>query len=174
MQRDLLQLHALNSEYLFRGLIKLFNADLVCDVGSFDGAHALLFARSGAHVVALEANPINAEALSVDSNVAEAGIETLHLAAWNSNQDIAFNVLDTAPGDLHNWAKMSSIRTRADSKVDSKRVMIKAVRLDSLVSARTIPAPSSVGLWIDVEGVGYEVLEGMSGIRNIVSVIFLI
>lgn len=172
MVRDLSQLPVLNSEYLFRRLIALFDTDLVCDVGAFDGAHALRFVRPGTCVVALEANPLNADALSADRNVADAGIETYHMAAWNKDGDITFNVVDAPTGDAHEWRKqISSIRARLYPEFDSEQVTIRAVRLDSFVSGRRTSAPSSIALWIDVEGVAYEVLEGISGICDFVSVI---
>jgi precorrin-6B methylase 2 len=49
----------LNTARLFERLLPLLDADLVCDVGSMDGAETLRFARAvpQASVFAFEANP---------------------------------------------------------------------------------------------------------------------
>ena len=97
---DLPQPPVVNSAWLFRRLLDLYGANLVCDVGSFDGTHALTFTRPGTRVVALEANPKNAETLANNSRVADAGIDVFHVAAWNKDEDITFNVIGLLDGDF--------------------------------------------------------------------------
>lgn len=172
--RDRPRLPVVNSKYLFQRLIDLYQADLLRDVGSFDCAHALMFARPGMKVVALEANPGCAESMANDPAVGDAEIEVLALAAWNKDEETTFNVIEFSADGAPAWKnKLSSIRVRADNSYTSYEVKVRAVRLDSVVSGRIAPAPSSIALWIDVEGVGYEVLEGIAGIRDVVSVIHI-
>ena len=173
-QHDPLQLPVVNSELLFQNLCKLYKADLICDVGSFDGAQALHFCGSNARVVALEANPFNAGLLATNMRVANAGIDVFHLAAWNSDEEISFNVLNVphaASGYRRN--KMSSIRSRSGGKFDSQNVTVQATRLDSFVASLDTETPGSIALWIDVEGVGFEVVEGIREIYENVCVIHI-
>ena len=48
-------------------------------------------------------------------------------------------------------------------------VAVAAVRLDGVLAAETGP----LALWIDVEGAGYEVIEGIAGLRERICVINL-
>jgi hypothetical protein len=52
----------------------------------------------------------------------------------------------------------------------STPVEIEAVRLDKFVDSLS-PVPESIALWIDVEGAAYEVLKGVSGIKNRIDLI---
>ena len=174
MNREPPQLAVVNTEYLFQRMVRLYGANLVCDVGSFDGAHALRFARPDTRVVALEASPMNAQSLASNSAIAAAEIDVFHVAAWSDDGDVTFNVIDPKSGIAHGWyEKISSIRSRLDPSFDSHQVTVKAVRLDSFVADMNHSTPSSIALWIDVEGAGYDVLEGISGIRDAVSVIHI-
>jgi hypothetical protein len=62
---------------------------------------------------------------------------------------------------------ISSIRERTpDNRFASETVPVRAVRLDSFLTDVLTSSTSTIALWIDVEGAGYEVLEGMDGIRD--------
>ena len=173
-QNDPLQLPVVNAKFLFRVLCNLYKANLICDVGSFDGAHALSFCKSGVRVVALEANPFNAESLAENVEVANAGIDVFHLAAWNKNENTTFNVIDVPNSASDDWRNMiGSIRTRTDREFGSRKVTVQATRLDTFIANLDIERPGSIALWIDVEGVGFEVLEGIRGIHERVCVIHI-
>jgi FkbM family methyltransferase len=156
-----------NSEFLFRSLAKHFGAEVICDVGAFDCFHSKRFRATGAKVIALEANPVNFDVLARDASLAAAGIELFNYAAWNRDEEITFNVVDATARDAE-WRRMiSSIRERTpDNRFASETVPVRAVRLDSFLTDVLTSSTSTIALWIDVEGVGYEVLEGMDGIRD--------
>lgn len=170
--RDRPRLPVVNSKYLFQRLIDLYQADLLCDVGSFDGTHALMFARPGMKVVALEANPQAADAMANDRRLTDAGIEVHHAAAWNDDEQVPFNIISVPDGEAHAWrSEISSIRPRAAQRFDHRPVTVQGTRLDSFVSNLKFPTPTSIALWIDVEGVGFEALEGIHGIHKDVCVV---
>ena len=159
-----------NSEYLFRALSNLFRASLVLDVGSYDGANALRFCRPNRMVIALEANPANAESLASSPTIAAAGIDVHHCAAWKEDGTVSFNLVEVPEADdWHN--KISSTRPRNDYDFPTRVVTVEAKRLDSLVDDLVGERPESIALWIDVEGAAYEVLQGIHGIVDVVCAI---
>ena len=50
------------------------------------------------------------------------------------------------------------------------KIEVESVRLDTFIQGLD-PVPESVALWIDVEGGAYEVLEGISHVRNRIKLI---
>lgn len=160
-------LPVVNSEFLFRSLAKHLGAEVICDVGAFDCFHSRRFRAMGAKVIALEANPVNFDALARDASLAAAGIELFNYAAWNRDEEITFNVIDATARDVA-WRKMiSSIRERApDTNYASQPVRVRGVRLDSFLTDVLAGPAHAIALWIDVEGAAYEVLEGIAGIRD--------
>ncbi len=160
-------LPTVNSEFLFRSLAKHLGAEVICDVGAFDCFHSKRFKATGARVIALEANPVNFDALARDAGLAAAGIELFNYAAWNRDEDLTFNVVDATARDA-GWRNMiSSIRERtADYRFPSRPVRVRGVRLDTLLSDVLAEPTRTIALWIDVEGAAYEVLEGIDGIRD--------
>jgi len=168
-----LKLPVVNSEYLFRSLATLFGADLICDVGAYDCFHSKRFRSLGVRVAALEANPRNFAAITADSSVREAGIEVFHLAATNRDGVTEFNLVNAPVGEELGWlGPISSIRPRADDyRFESEAIAVPATRLDTFVLEKLQLEPSTIALWVDVEGCGYEALEGIEGIRDRVCVV---
>jgi FkbM family methyltransferase len=165
----------LDPKRLFLRLLRALQPDMVCDVGSMDGADALNFRRllPRARILAFEANPHNALLLQNDPRLSAARIEVVQLAAWNTRQELAFFVeasLSADAGEQTMRRGISSTRPRQDHHPGTSRVVVPAVRLDAFIG-RLEPPPSRLALWIDVEGGAYEVLEGIAGIRSQVHLI---
>lgn len=166
-------LAVVDSEFLFRVLNQHLDVLLICDVGSFDGAHALRFVRDGVKIEALEANPRNAETLAQNPDVAAAGISVHHLAAWKETRSLTFNVVNVGTGRDDDWQnKIGSLLDRSDYSFETEQVEVAAIRLDEFVT-KEHPGDDRVALWIDVEGVGYEVIQGIAGIRSRVVVVHI-
>jgi FkbM family methyltransferase len=156
-----------SSEFLFRSLAKHLGVGVICDVGAFDCFHSKRFRATGAKVIALEANPVNFDVLARDASLAAAGIELFNYAAWNRDEVVTFNVVDATARDAQWRTMISSIRERTpDNSFASRPVPVRAVRLDSFLTDKLTGPASTIALWIDVEGAGYEVLEGIDGIRD--------
>ena len=140
-------------------------ATLVCDVGAFDGTHAKRFQRAGLRVIAFEANPHCFAALASDPSIDAAGIHLVNAAAWNKNETVRFHVVTS----VDKWR--GSPRTSIGSVLERvsgygletyESVAVAAVRLDGMLAAEAGP----IALWIDVEGAGYEVIEGIADLRE--------
>jgi FkbM family methyltransferase len=159
-----------DNEYLFRRLAQRLRVALVCDVGAFDGKHAKRFRAGELRVMAFEANPHCFAALANDPAIKAAGIELVHAAAWNETGTIRFNVVTSA--DKWRGSPRTSIgsvleRTPGHGLETYESVTVEAVRLDRCLAGE----PGPIALWVDVEGAGYEVVEGIAGIRERVSII---
>jgi FkbM family methyltransferase len=165
-----MRLPRVHNEYLLRRLAARLGVALVCDVGSFDGTHAKRFRQAGLRVIAFEANPHCYAALAADRSIESAGIRVVNAAAWNKDETVRFHVVTSA----EKWR--GSPRTSIGSVLERvpgfnletyASVAVPAVRLDSALAAETGP----IALWIDVEGAGHEVVEGIAGIRERVAMI---
>ena len=159
-----------DNEDLFERLAVRLGAALVCDVGAFDGAHAKRFRRAGLRVMAFEANPHCFAALASDRSINAAGIRLVNAAAWNKNETVRFHVVTSA--DKWRGSPRTSIgsvleRVPGYGLETREAVAATGVRLDGVLAAEAGP----IALWIDVEGAGYEVIEGIAGIRDRVCVI---
>lgn len=167
-----MRLAHVDNEYLFLRLARRLGAAVVCDVGAFDGKHSKRFAKAGLRVVAFEANPHCFAALAADAAIDSAGIRLVNAAAWNNNETVRFHVVTAA----EKWR--GSPRTSIGSVLERvpgygleifEEIAVAGMRLDGALAAERGP----IALWIDVEGAGYEVVEGMAGIRDRVCAINL-
>lgn len=138
--------------------------DVVCDVGSMDGADALRFRDMlpSARIYAFEANPENYRRMAADPALRERSIQALPFAVSDANGAADFFIVDadySCPNDLRG---LSSLYRRNDRFAPVAVAQVQTVRLDSfLATERTTHA--RVALWIDTEGAAYEVIAGMQG-----------
>lgn len=163
---------SLHTKYLFAKLIRSRSCDLILDVGSRDAQEALIFRKTvpKADVLAIEANPDNFRRIIENQEVTSAAIETLQAAAWNANGSLTFHVTPVDDTDPRANRGTSSIMPHL--LVEQVPIEVKAVRLDELVRVR-FPNARRIALWIDVEGAEAEVIEGLSGVSELVEVVHL-
>lgn len=163
----------MNSAYAFRLLAERFDVGLICDVGAFDGAHSKRFRATGARVIAFEPNPACYEALSADEEIAAVGIEIVDKAVWNEDGSVGFHVvsLPTA-GALSARTPISSVLERMPAYgFASERTDVEAVRLDTYLTGLGATDSGPIAVWIDTEGAGYQVIEGMEHIHRSVCLV---
>ena len=155
----------LNTRWLFRDLLRPLRIDTVCDVGAMDGSEALAFRARlpAARVVALEPNPENFRRMSADPRLAAAGVELIEAAATAFDGDASFFVVDADFESRDIRRGHSSLRRRDAPAGAMHEVRVRALRLDTLLALH-IHARDRLALWIDAEGLAYEVLEGTSGV----------
>jgi FkbM family methyltransferase len=163
-----------NTRRLFIQLLRTLRIDMVCDVGSMNGADALAFraAVPDATVLAFEANSDNYHRMRTDHRLHASGITTLPLAVTDHDGHAAFHMTGSnyAPGDA--WRGMSSLHKRFSRPELLTSVTVATTRLDSALRHHDI-ASRRLALWIDAEGKGYEVLVGAKGIVDQVQLVHI-
>lgn len=167
----------LNAGALFVMLLRRLRPQMICDVGSADGQHAERFASFApwARVVAFEASPVNMEFVQRNAAVRSGRVEAVHTAVADFDGTATFHVPDIPYGteevpDRGDPCRQSSIRERLQQRVPMREVTVPCTRLDTFVS-QSDTMPESIALWVDVEGVAYEVLEGMASVHDRVQVV---
>jgi FkbM family methyltransferase len=147
-------------------LLRTFEIDTVCDVGSMDGADALRFRRvlPAADVIALEPNPRNFAQMAANARLQQQRIRALPLAASDSDSDAPFFVVEadysTAGNPAHRG--MSSLHRRSDGSRLAEVVRVRTVRLDSLLGGSH--GERHIALWVDTEGMAFETISGASAV----------
>ena len=151
---------------LFLRLLRTFEIDTVCDVGSMDGTDALRFRRvlPAAEVIALEPNPRNFELMAADSRLERQRIRTLPLAASDSDSEAQFFVVHADYSEAGNpaYRGMSSLYRRSDGSRLAEVVSVRTVRIDSLLASGS--TAGRIALWIDTEGMAFETISGATGV----------
>jgi FkbM family methyltransferase len=164
----------MNTRLVFKILLRRFRVDCVFDIGSCDGDDALLFRQilPKAAVVAFEANPINYRKMAENPNLKANRIEVFPCAITNATGTARFNVADVNYDNPTENRGLSSLLVAAEGPwqgyqdVKVKEIVeVETCRLDEFVRSRH-PDIQSIGLWIDVEGAEFGVLEGMAGIKD--------
>ena len=155
-------LPVLETKILYRKLLQSIKPEIVFDIGSCDGSEAIKSAQilPNSTVVAFEANPNNFKDITENSDVFKYNIRVLNIAVTNIDEEVSFHVIDS-----------NAVRNKGSSSLldkpnfTSNKVKVKGCRLDSFVSANYRKS-ECLALWIDVEGAGYQVLQGIEGIKD--------
>jgi len=156
----------LDTPRLFTTLLSKLQINTVCDVGSMNGADAVTFraAAPQASIYALEPNPHNLRLMSADRVLQEHRIGIQALAATNYDGVGDFFLVEADYSQPNFWRGLSSLHKRWDPRYPSTSVVqVKTTRLDTFLADKCRPE-TRVALWIDAEGMAYEVIEGAVGI----------
>lgn len=150
---------------LFCRLLRTLDIAAVCDVGSMDGSDALLFRRilPGAAILALEPNPRNFALMTADERLRRAGIRMLPVAASDRRGEAPFYVVEHGTVREKPRRGMSSLYARADWARVTSAVQVTTARLDELLPGESLDA-GPLALWIDTEGMAFEVIRGGEGV----------
>src|ERR1044071_8724620 len=108
-----------NTKTLFASLLKQFEADCICDVGSRDGDQSLLFRhlRPSAAVFAFEANPINYKMMEANRTLAEQRVQILPYAVSSRKGTVSFHITDVDYSDPDANKGTSSLLVKDDLKI---------------------------------------------------------
>jgi FkbM family methyltransferase len=155
----------INTSWFFGRLLQKMHVDVVCDVGSMDGADALRFrdARPSAQIYAFEVNPENLRLMNKNPLLRERDIQVVGVAASDVDGEADFFIVpaDYSYSRRNDARGMSSLYRRASNPAGATRVA--TTRLDTFLRERCSPRVR-IGLWIDVEGKAFEVIRGTLGI----------
>jgi FkbM family methyltransferase len=156
----------LDTRQLFTTLLGKMQISIICDVGSMNGADSLNFrvAAPQASIYALEPNPHNLQLMNVDRVLRENRIAIQPLAASNHDGVSDFFLVEADYSQPNFRCGLSSLHRRWDPRYPSTSVVqVKTARLDTFLADKCRPK-TRVALWIDAEGMAYEVIEGAAGI----------
>jgi FkbM family methyltransferase len=131
-----------------------------------DDSDSLLFREvlPDAAIVAFEANPINFGKITANPVFAARGIQVVPYAASNQRGTAAFHITDVNYDQPSENRGTSSLLVHEGLKV-KQTVEVETWRLDEFLIAHQ-PQARRVGLWIDVEGAEYAVIEGIAGVKD--------
>jgi len=161
----------LNTEILFQLLVKYIKPEIICDIGTLDASHSILLRKISkqARIIAFEANLRNYENIINRGLACKANIEIIQKAVSNKPGQLVFHVQKYSDDEQDQWmAGTSSILQRNKEVGNTEEVSVESIRLDDYLNAEP-PVSSSIALWIDVEGAGFEVLEGIQNITKHIS-----
>jgi FkbM family methyltransferase len=156
-----------NTRRLFARLLSTMEVGAICDVGSMNGADALLFsaAAPGSSVYAFEPNPLNFRLMQANQAFQERNIQLVPLAATNYDGEAEFFLVEAEYSQLDPRRGMSSLYRRSAEWAPAAVVQVRTTRLDTFLADKC-PADARLALWIDTEGAAYEVIEGLSGVAD--------
>lgn len=154
-----------NTQRLFTSLLVRSRINVVCDVGSMNGADALNFgdAVPAASVYAFEPNPGNLRLMQANRALQARGIQVVPLAAADCDGEAMFFLVDADYSQNDCRRGMSSLYKREGAWAAAEAVPVKTTRLDTFLGAKCTP-DARLALWIDTEGKAFEVIEGIAGI----------
>ncbi|HEY6126133.1 MAG TPA: FkbM family methyltransferase [Steroidobacteraceae bacterium] len=154
-----------NTASLFERLLPLFDAGIVCDVGSMDGTEALRFARRLPHasVFAFEPNPWNLAPMRANLDLQRARVEIVPCAVADRETRSPFHVLRADYANTGPQRGRSSLYPAVVASELLEVIEVPTVRLDAFLATRTAPQ-ARIALWIDAEGMAYETLAGASAL----------
>jgi FkbM family methyltransferase len=140
---------------------------VICDVGSMDGADALVFRDSvpEASVYAFEPNPRNFGLMETNRALKERNIQVVPLALTNYDGEAQLFLVDADYSQRDDRRGMSSLYQRAGKWGPAAAVQVKTMRLDTFLADKC-PPNARLAVWIDTEGKAFEVIEGIAGIAE--------
>ena len=138
-----------NAELVFLRDHMIAPGDLVFDVGSHHGLHAVFLARRPVHVVAIEPNPLNIKCLRQNVELNNLQNVVIRQTAVGNTRGSVSLPLDSGDGGI-----------LLDRSKSLPTVDVELLPLDELVSQYGMPSL----LKIDVEGFEARVLEGATAI----------
>jgi FkbM family methyltransferase len=156
-----------NTQRLFTRLLASSRINVVCDVGSMNGADALNFrdAVPQASVYAFEPNPGNLQLMRANRALQERNIQVVPLAAANCDGEAMFFLVDADYSQYDCRRGMSSLYKREGEWAAADAVRVKTTRLDTYLADKCTP-DARMALWIDTEGKAFEVIDGIAGIAE--------
>jgi FkbM family methyltransferase len=150
---------------LFIKLLPKMQIRAVCEVGSMNGADALVFRNAipESIIFAFEPNPGNFQLMLADRALKASDIHLVPMAVSDHDGEAEFFLVDADYSEVNHFRGMSSLYRRSNQYSPAAVVPVKTTRLDTFLADKGLSG-ARLALWIDAEGKAYEVLDGASGI----------
>ena len=161
-----------DTRFLFTSLIKEIDVDLCIDVGANNGGETILYKSAmpeSMMTLCFEPSRYNIEILK-QAIIGIANIVVYEYAVSNYNGKAKFYI-DNYEDGTNNTGR-SSLYERIYMDNIKEVVDVEVVRLDELI-LKQYNEFKIMALHIDVEGAGYEVLEGISKIKDRIKIIHI-
>jgi FkbM family methyltransferase len=158
----------LNTRQLFHQLLSTLQINVICDVGSMDGTDALAFktvSRQSA-IYAFEPNPRNFTAMQANPKLHGSDIQIIPWAVGDQDGRAPFYLVKTDYSQISAERGMSSLYERSGDHAPLQVVQVPTTRLDSFLTAGEIDPQSRIALWVDTEGMAFEVIQGSRGVAE--------
>ena len=158
----------ISTHTIFYDLIKKLQCDFLCDIGALDCKDSIFFKKSfpSMHVAAFEANPNNYNKIIKREDIPTEKFDIYPFAISNKNEQKKFySYMDSA-------AKrngISSLNKLIETEVVDQ-FTVESKRLDEFVMLH-YSIYKFIALWIDVEGAAYDVIDGLTNIKDKVTVL---
>jgi len=148
---------AKNLDRYFFKLLEEINIDCFIEAGAYNGETSLKVRdMSNCDIYSFEANPFNFN--NFKNNFLEKNIQYYNLAVSNVDQPINILIQKEIDGvNIDPIKKNNSLKIKNSKNILYDSIEIKSITLDNFFLKKYY---NNIGLWIDVEGLGYEVLQG--------------
>lgn len=157
--------NALDLSNFFYSLITEFlKPDYFFEIGAFNAEFSRRISPllPGTQIYAFEANPYNHRRFEV--LVSNTGVKYIHSAISNEVGTVTFNLQKSIDGESVDPIRgNNSLLERNQEAVDYEKITVPCNTVDSYFS-NLIGSKASIAMWIDVEGMAYQVFSGADSI----------
>lgn len=145
---------------IFFEMIEQSNINCFIEAGAFDAQTSLKVNNiKNCEVFAFEANPYNFN--NFKSNFLNTDINYLNFAVSDKEEELIFFVQTTVDGhQVSSIKKNNSLKIKTNKNITYERHQVQCVSINGFFKETT----KNFALWIDVEGLAYEVLLGATKI----------
>jgi FkbM family methyltransferase len=121
--------------------------------------------RPDARIIAFEANPFLYQRMMENPNLRDRRIEVLPFAISDKNGVAHFHVTDVDYDNAQAKNPGTSSLLLHEGLMVKEVIEVSTRRIDEFLLSE-FPRARNVALWIDAEGAEYEILQGMTGIKD--------
>lgn len=152
------------SHFFYSLIIDFLKPDYFFEIGAFNAEFSRKIKPNlpNAKVFAFEANPYNYRRF--ESLVTNTGVEYIHSAISDEIGTVTFNLQQSIDGKHVDPIRgNNSLLERNQEAVDYEKITVPCDTIDNRFST-LIGSDNTIAMWVDVEGMAYQVFTGASSI----------
>lgn len=151
----------------FLKLIEKTSCDAFIELGAFDGSMSLKVENLGIHnIVAFEANPYTYDKFK--NNFVDSSVKYINLGISGKEDTLDLKI----PKHQDSLELPNSSMLRRSENSDFTKVQVECIGLDQITAHTKNPFKKGA-LWVDLEGLAYEVLSGSNSFLSNIELIFI-